>query len=111
MAELILFLFLLIPAMLGLAEILHLIKTYILYPHKTDSCMVVYLKGENPVGRLKFALEQYCWLGKRYIGNIIAVSSGLDGEDYDICREIALNHGIIFCGEDELPIIFEKIRM
>lgn len=110
MGELILFLIFLIPAMLGLAEIIHIFKTRIRYSEASNSYMLVYLCGENPVEKLNYALEQYFWLGRRYVGNIIAVATDLSEENYNTCRNIALKHEIIFCNENELAEILTELK-
>lgn len=110
MAEIILFLVFLIPAMLGLAEILHILKLYILYPKTAASYVLVFLKGENASEQLMLALEQYFWLGKRYARNIIAVDMGLNGESLKVCRKIALRHNVIFCSEKELDLVLKRVK-
>ena len=110
MGEIILFLVFLIPAMLGLSEIIHIFKTCLLYPKNTDSYVLIYLSDENPALKLNFVLEQYYWLGKRYVGSIIAVASDLSEENYDVCRAIAEKHGIIFCNENEFDKALAEIK-
>jgi len=110
MAEILLVLFFLIPAMLGIAEILHIIKLYILFPKSAESYVIIYLKNENASGQLMYALEQYFWFGKKYAKNIIAVNSGLSSDNYEICKSIALKHNIIFCSEEELQTVLKVIK-
>lgn len=110
MGEIILFLVFLIPAMLGLAEIIHIFKTCLFYPKNIDSYMLVYLSNENSAAKLNFVLEQYYWFGKKYFGNIIAIASDLNKENYDVCQNIAEKHGIIFCNENELDEVLAEIN-
>ena len=110
MGEIILFLIFLIPAMLGLAEIIHIFKTCLFYPKNTDSYVLIYLSNENPALKLSFVLEQYYWLGKRYVENVIAIASDLSEENYEMCKNIADKHGIIFCNEIELDKVMAEIK-
>ena len=110
MAEILLCLFFLIPAMLGLSEIFHILKLYILFPKRITSYVIVYLNNENASGQLQYALEQYFWLGKKYARNIIAVSNNLDKESSEVCKKIAFKHGLIFCGSEELETVLKNLK-
>ncbi len=108
MTETVLLILLLFPSMLGLAELMHLAKTYILapkvHPKKT---VVVYLYGECAVEQLKLILEEYNWQGKKYAEQIIAVDCGIDSRQYSECEKIANINQIIFCNEKDLASVLK----
>ena len=90
-------------SMLGLAEFLHGLKAKILSPGKKGvTYAVIFLNGDDPAGQIAFAAEQRIWLGNGYADHIIAVNSGLEENDYALCRETAVKYGVIYCRADEL---------
>lgn len=107
MIEIILLILCLIPAMLGLAELLHSLKLYILAPkNKAISYTVICLTGYSPQQQLRFAIEKYSWMGEK---SIIAVNTFVPEEDFEECREIAEKNNIIFCSADELTDAIKTI--
>ena len=108
MAETILLILLLFPSMLGLAELMHLAKAYILapkaHPKKT---LVVYLYGEYAVEQLRLILEEYNWQGEKYAQQIIAVDCGIEGSQYAECEKMAGKNRIIFCNQKDLSSVFK----
>ncbi len=96
MLEIIFVLVFLIPSMLGVAEILHLIKSYILSSKKKPrKLLLVYLTGDDALLQLKSVIEELNWHGKRFAEKIIAVNCG--AADFEPCRELAQKYEICYC--------------
>lgn len=97
MVETILLILLLFPSMLGLAEIIHMIKLYILLPKvKPQKAVIVYLNGEKSVEQLQFVIQEYLWYGEKYAKKIAAVDKGIPEDLVDKCIDIAVRNDIIF---------------
>ncbi len=102
MTEFILLLLFLIPAMLGIAEILHIFKLYVLKPREPMiSYKVVVLTDGTALAQLRFVAEQYIWSGKSG-DDVIIVNSLLNEENFKECKKIAQNNNFIYCSADEL---------
>ena len=103
MAEFIIAIIFLVPAMLGTAEILHMIKSYIIHPHKMPArYLLVYLRDGFSQEQLISTIEEMKWQGRKYAENIIAVDFDLSDESHKECRDISNANGIIFCRVDNL---------
>lgn len=98
MAVRIFFYLLLIPAMLGLSEIIHYLKIYITKPKgNVRKYMIVYLKGSDCALKLKSVLEEYFWYGKRYCERILVLDGGI--EDVSECESIARRNKVVILKE------------
>ena len=103
MTETILIILLLFPSMLGIAELLHQVKIYILLPKtKPEKAVVVYLKGEKAVEQLMYILQEYRWHGESYAKRIVAVDSGIPENLVDECKKIAFENKILFYKKEHL---------
>lgn len=111
MAEIILLLIFLVPAMLGTAELLHILKLYIAYPkNMLGGYYLIFLTEQNAALQLHSAIERANWLGRKYIGGIIAVNSGLSAEKYECCEKIARAYNVIYCSEEEFCGMLAKVK-
>ena len=103
MLEIFCILILFIPLILGLAELLHAVKLYILKPKKSlISYKIIFLLNENCVEQLLYAKERFLWQGRSENLNLILVNSALNEENFKICGEIAKKYGLIYCTAEEL---------
>ena len=103
MLKIFLILILFIPLILGLSELLHTFKLYILKPKKPlVSYKIIFLTDENCVEELLYAKERFLWQGRNETLNLILVNSALSQENFKICYEIAENYGLIYCSSEEL---------
>lgn len=110
MIETIIFCVFLVPAMLGMAEMLHLLKVYIISPEKKmKKYLIVFLKDENSVRQLLCLLEEYNWIGKKYAERIIAVNMGLKEEDYKKALNTANKGNMILCEYNEIESILKEL--
>ncbi len=90
-------------SMLGLAELIHMIKTGLASSGKKASTYsVVFLSGGSPERQIEFAARQRLWLGKAYSDYIIAVNTGIDAESDRECRCAAEKYGVEYLTPDEL---------
>ena len=106
MGEILVFVIFFIPAILGVAEICHSLKVYIISSKKkARKYIVIFLSTGNSYEQLLSAVEEMYWHGKKYAEKIIAVDCGMDMEEYKICLEISREKNVIFCKNDDLKDI------
>ncbi len=92
---------LLFPSMLGLAELMHLARVYIIFPKvKPEKTVVVYLSGERSLEQLQYVLSEYAWHGEKYAQKIAAVDRGIPENLIDECKRIADKNNIVFYSKD-----------
>ena len=90
-------------SVLGLSELIHMIKTGLNSSGKgAISYSLLILTDDNPERQLIFAAEQQLWLGRAYSDLIIGLDTGLSDESNKACRSIAQKYGIIYCTPREL---------
>ncbi len=90
-------------AMLGLAEVLHNFKMFLLKPKKErPSYRLVFLEGDDALQTLNSAIAEYRWRGGRYAENIIAVYSFLKPDALSECRKTAERYNVILLSCNEL---------
>lgn len=102
------FLFLIVPAVLGVAEILHLLKLAILSSKDnsyTFTC--IFLEEENAIINLKTFCEEHNWNGMKIGNEFIAIYKELSLNVLDECRVIAAKNDIEFLKLDEF---YKKIK-
>ncbi len=86
---------LLIFAIFGFSEFLHILKLFIIFPKsKIDSQLVIKLKNATAIKQTVYTCEQFCWYGKRFADSLKFECSDLDDEIYESCRKIAQKYGI-----------------
>lgn len=112
MAELIFFLIFLIPALLGVSEIIHLVRMS-LYSLKgiNSPYVVVWLKDDTAENQILSVCEQYSWSGKKYAQNIVAINSMLGDEKFEICSKMAEKNNIYFCSAEELVSVLNYLSV
>lgn len=103
MGELIFILIFSIPAIFGLAELIHILRSYILTPKFfTPKYSVIFLGKNMPYEQLLSAHLEFAWYGKKYAQNIIAVDCGINDENYSVCMQFCRKNNLIFCKSEEL---------
>lgn len=84
----------LILSVIGLSEVLHNLKLFLLKPKSADTFVVCPLNDEFSVLKLKYVIEKMRWNKINYAEQIVAVSSAeLDGALNDCCS-LADEHNI-----------------
>lgn len=110
MSEIIFSLFLLVPAMLGIAEIMHLIKLYLIERNNSLSpYIIIILKNETANEQILSVVENYRWQGEKYAENIIAVNSFLSEENQEIYADLARKHNLFYCSFEELKEVLKYL--
>lgn len=86
---------LLIFALFGFSEFLHILKLFIAFPRaKINSRLIVRLKNSIAEKQLLHTCEQFCWYGKRFANDICFECEDLESEVYERCKKIAARYGI-----------------
>ena len=99
-----------IPAMLGLAELLHILRLRLLKPDNKVLCYkVIILTNDNPMSQMLYEIEKYAWQGKSSALNLIFINTLLEGKKIDECRLTAEKKGFIFCGTQEFKKYLDLI--
>ncbi len=102
----------LILSVLGLAELMHIIKSALLVgKNRAKTYSLLFLSDENADRQLLYAAEQQLWLGKNYSDCIIAVNKGLKTESDAVCKEIAERYDLIYLKENELADIIDDLKL
>lgn len=103
MAEIFVLIIISLLVILGLSEVIRMLRLYIYLPKKKAlSYLVISLSPNDAESQLRFVGEQYLWQGKRLADNVIAVNDMLEGDLKENCRKIAQKYNIIFCSGNEL---------
>jgi len=93
----ILFLSLLVFAVFGFSEFLHILRLKIIFPkRKMYAHIVINLQKDTAEKQLLYACEQWLWYGKNYADFIVPNVSALDDESYENCKQIAQKYGVKF---------------
>lgn len=93
--EYICFVLILIFAVFGFSEFLHILKLYIVFPKaKIHSQLVVRLKNDTAEKQTLHTCEQFCWYGKRFADSVTFECEELDSEVYERCKKIGIKYGI-----------------
>ena len=96
MFEIIIWILALIPTILGLGEIIQLVKLTLLKPKvKPQGYAVIFLERDAAFGQLKYAITKYGWDNSDF-GKIIAIPKDLSEEEYEECRALAERYGVEF---------------
>ena len=97
--KLILFFVILILAILGLSEFLHILKLlFISQKRKMYTRLYIELHEDTALKQLAFAGEQLLWLGSKYAEKVVAVGDGLTEETLFECKRLSEKYGIeILC--------------
>ena len=111
MGEIVFILIFTVPAVFGLAELIHLFKCYIIRPKKFAAKYLLLFLGDNePYEQLISALEELIWSGKRYAQNIIAVNCGIAEKDYVSCKGFCEKNNLIFCETEKLSDYLDVLQ-
>lgn len=98
-------------ALLGLTELIHGIRVFaVSNKRRAPTFSVVHLNNISPVQQLKYALEQFIWMGSEYADRIIAVTDDLDEKNKELCKHIRGADLVTFCSLDKLSEVLEKHR-
>ena len=103
MAEIIFIFIFTIPAILGLAEILHTVRILFVSTHKIErSILIIVPNNENFSKQLIYTAEQYRWHGNRYAERIVVLDYLLNEENKQECALLARKFNFQICSKTEL---------
>lgn len=91
------FLVVLVFAVLGFSEFLHIIKSFLNSKGaKTGTTLIVDLKDGIAENQVIYVCENLVWYGKRYADNVVFKTNKIDEKTRENCRYIALRYGFEF---------------
>ncbi len=91
----IVFIILLIFAIFGFSEFLHILKGFLIFPkRKMCSHIVINLQNETAEKQLLYAIEKYTWFGSGYADFLVLNCENLSDEVYERCKKIAQKYDI-----------------
>ncbi len=103
MAETVFILTLLIPAVLGVAEILHAVKQYLYSYKKIGGQILLLIPNDNNLRlQLESAANQRDWYGKAYPQKILVLPYNLTLENRYECEKLARKLQFEMCEIDDL---------
>lgn len=110
MPQLIFIIFLIIPAVLGLAEILHYLKLLIISPESPSDrfCVSVLSEGNGSL-ELRAFCEENNWSRKPVRYRLVAVYSELSAETLDECKIIAEKNGVTLLRASQLNDFIKEL--
>ncbi len=98
MIEIILMSIVAILSVLGICEIIHAVKLFLIIPKRRYyNYSLIYLKKGKAPSQLKLAVEQRKWFGDTYAEFIIAVYDDLDVEELEFCSELVKKDDVVIC--------------
>ena len=101
MAEIVFNVVFAIPAILGMSEIIHSVKLWLLKPkNKGKRIMVLIPDTDDFESQILSLYEQLKWQGKRLADKIVVVDCFVNEKEE--CKRIAENSGIEVCSLSEL---------
>ncbi len=103
MGEIIFFLVFAIPAVLGLAEIIHIIKMWFLSSGVGGKRVLVLVPdNENFTKQILSTYEQFRWHGNKLADKIIILDCLIDDENIEECKRITRKPGLEVCTLSQL---------
>ncbi len=103
MAEIIFLFLFAIPALLGIAELLHTVKMWLYGINKNGSKTVVIVPTDDNFEALTVnCARQSAWYSKSFADKIIVVNSLLSEKNFKDCEELTKRLEMEFCSKSEL---------
>lgn len=106
----------LIFASLGICDIIHAVKSALLFPDEKPVCYcVINLKSGCALQQLKFLSERKRWYGSEFCDKIFAIGDSLDILEKSYCENFTYGSDIYVCDSDSLSgfingIEFEEVN-
>ena len=95
---------------LGICEVIHAICILLIVPKRPiNNYCIVNLSEEKAYYQLRFAIEQLRWNGDNYAEKIIAITDSISQTQYNRCKIIAQNNGVILCESSSLPYVIRYL--
>ena len=101
---------LLVLAVAGICEIIHLIRLYLVSDGKKNiNYALVFLRSGRAVNQLQFMYEQLLWQGGSYADTIIGIDYGLSEEERKLCYEYSRQKNIIITIPEMLSGVLDTL--
>lgn len=89
------FIILVIFAVFGFSEFLHIVRMFLIFPQKkVNTKVVIELQNGIAEKQLLYVCEQYNWYGKYFADAVYVNTDNLDEENYNNCKAIAKKYDI-----------------
>ncbi len=99
----ILFALVLIFAVIGICEIIYIIKMIISYPGiRVKNFSIIILKSKYSIKQLNYIWQKIKWYGDSYALGVIAITDALDNNEVSMCFEFASGKNITLCRTDSI---------
>ncbi len=106
MAEAVLFLLFIIPAVLGLAEIIHTVKHYLFAGKRYQGQILLIIADDNSFRlQLENVANQRNWYGNSYPQRILVLPDKLTQENKGLCEKEANRLSLEICEAENLTKI------
>lgn len=101
---------LLVLAVAGICEVIHLIRLYLASDGKKNiNYALVFLRSGRAVSQLKYMYEQLLWQGNGYADAIIGVDYDLSDEERKLCYEYSRKKDIIITVPEMLGRVLDTL--
>lgn len=107
MVEFLLLFVTLLLAILGLSELIHMLKIKITYPTKKNkNYILIILTKENATEQIKYIADKLQWSGKNYADGVFAIYN--DEVDLNSCYDLVSRYNIMLCSPEELALLLKQ---
>lgn len=94
---------LLIFAVMGICELIYIIKMFFYYPGiRVNNYTLVVLKSNYAIKQLTFLWQKIRWQGDGYALGIIAITDNIKTKEILICNKFIADKNIILCNSHSL---------
>lgn len=102
MGEVVFLILIIFPTLIGMGELLHMLKTFIISPKlKCEKYIAVKLKENDALAQLNSVACELSWQGRVYGDGVIAVDCGLDSTQAEDCIKYCKRKGFFYCSEED----------
>ncbi len=109
MAEIVFILVFAFPAVLGMAELIHTAKLWLVSSrHNPKRVMIVVPDNNNFEKQIMGVYEDFKWQGSKYAQRIVVMDNLLNGENKKECAALAAKLGFEICSVVELEDLVKR---
>lgn len=88
-------------AVVGICEILYIIKMLFYYPGiRFNSYIIIVLKKESALKQLNYVWQKIKWHGDSFASGIIAVTDYIDDNELADCKKFIINKNVVLCDKN-----------
>ena len=101
---------LLVLAVAGICEIIHLIRLHLVSDGKKNTnYALVFLRNGRALCQLRYAYEQFLWQGNGYADTIIGIDYELTDDERKLCYEYSRKKNIIITSPEMLNRVLDTL--